>query len=471
MKKLLAAILAALLLSGCAALAELEKTVTDTLLRYSNRGNAKTELNLGGALGFAGVGEALGRKGFSLPEETPAPQPPAVASAHTPLPRSAYYGYRLLGEQERVVYDRLTQAIEECRNFISIEDIPLTHADLNRVFQHMVLDNPQFFYLSKYYQYRYFSNDAEHPVVIILHYYDGQVADAIDGDYQRTATADRERIYAQRAELNRRVSEVLKSIPADADPLQKEKLAHDYVVSATRYDHDAAGAFTAGEQIAEDSHAFSCYGVFLEGVAVCEGYSEALQYLLTQMGIECLLVLGESENQPHQWNLVKIGEHYYHVDPTWNDAEVFEELGMSGYYYLNMSDTMIAADHIVGISNGEGQYYGYPLPRSDSSDAYYYNTAALQVGADGSVLNDATAVIGAMAQAQEPYLAVLFPRDAGEAFIKNWLQSTFWQWSGPMVSAFTDGGARAGVAVAPDEVYYLLEKWGMVLVPVLYGGE
>jgi len=56
---------------------------------------------------------------------------------------------------------------------------------------------------------------------------------------------------------------------------------------------------------------------------VCAGYTDALIYLLEPLGIESLFVLGDvyvksGTSFAHAWNLVRLGENWYHLDVTWN---------------------------------------------------------------------------------------------------------------------------------------------------------
>ena len=299
-------------------------------------------------------------------------------------------------------------------------------------------------------------------MVIILQYFDGQTTDQIDSEYQRQATADRQRIYDQRVEFNRRVAEILSGISPAAGEFTKERMAHDAVLDATEYDYEAVQLLQSG---ADDSHAFSAYGALVEGIAVCEGYSEAFQHLLTQMGIECLIVIGESENQSHQWNMVRIGENYYHVDPTWNDTDVFAELGISNYFYFNMSDAMISVDHTIGVSGG----YGYPLPQCNSSNAYYYNSTALRVGADGTILNDPTAIISNLVTGRSRYLILLFERGTSQTAMKDWMQNVFWGRGSEVLEAFEQAAWMNHVEATPSSSFYSVTKWGIAVVPISYG--
>lgn len=90
--------------------------------------------------------------------------------------------------------------------------------------------------------------------------------------------------------------------------LEKEIAVVTYLINNCTYDYDA---FNSG-RLDPDNH--SEVGVFLNNRAVCQGYSEACQHLLTSVGIESYIVTSSKLN--HQWNIVKIDGKYYQLDVT-----------------------------------------------------------------------------------------------------------------------------------------------------------
>ena len=62
--------------------------------------------------------------------------------------------------------------------------------------------------------------------------------------------------------------------------------------------------------------AYSAYGCLVKGKAVCEGYSLAFNAIMLELGIPTKRMSGGG----HAWNMVKIGNRWYHVDVTWNDT-------------------------------------------------------------------------------------------------------------------------------------------------------
>ena len=68
----------------------------------------------------------------------------------------------------------------------------------------------------------------------------------------------------------------------------------------------------------------SIYSVFVRRNSVCTGYAKAAQYLFNLLGIESRLVFGrlhnDKEDGRHCWNLVKVGNEYYHFDACFGDS-------------------------------------------------------------------------------------------------------------------------------------------------------
>lgn len=129
-------------------------------------------------------------------------------------------------------------------------------------------------------------------------------------------------------------------ITPEMNPREKLKTLHDYVVLTTRYDKEN---FLSGT-IPAESH--TAYGAFINNVAVCDGYTEALHTLLQLAGIDSRIVVGEAKSQDgwvgHAWLIVHIDNHYYHVDVTWADPDQGD---LIYYDYFLASDLKFFEDH------------------------------------------------------------------------------------------------------------------------------
>ena len=134
-----------------------------------------------------------------------------------------------------------------------------------------------------------------------------------------------------------KAEEIINSvISPDMDDYQKEKALHDYIVRHASFDY----ANYQNNSIPEES--YTPYGVLIKGAGVCEGFAQAMELLSNKVGLECIVVVGEGDGQPHTWNIIKVGGNYYHLDVTWDDPV---NAGKLSYHYFNLSDDMISVDH------------------------------------------------------------------------------------------------------------------------------
>jgi transglutaminase/protease-like cytokinesis protein 3 len=86
--------------------------------------------------------------------------------------------------------------------------------------------------------------------------------------------------------------------------------------------------------------AFSAYGVFGEGQAVCNGYSQAYMGLLKDLDIPSILVASQVDD--HAWNMVYVENEWLYVDATWED----DFSGDTRYWtYFLINQTELEEDH------------------------------------------------------------------------------------------------------------------------------
>lgn len=151
---------------------------------------------------------------------------------------------------------------------------------------------------------------------------------------------------------------------------EKVKSIHDYICEINEYP-EVQGYFSDGSPW-YGAMAHQPTGVFLKGLAVCEGYAEAFKLLCDREGIPCITVLGYAGGA-HKWNYVKMEDgKWYMLDATWNDQSsyVFND------YLLSGADTMTpyfndsTPDDEVHIPDGS-MYSGtdplvYPTLATDS---------------------------------------------------------------------------------------------------------
>ena len=107
-----------------------------------------------------------------------------------------------------------------------------------------------------------------------------------------------------RADFEARISSILNSIPDGFSDLEKALFLHDYLISHYEYDETYVN--------------HNPYVMMVSGVGVCQAYTGLYSELLSRCGIDVAYVISLSIN--HIWNGVKIGDNYYHVDVTFDDA-------------------------------------------------------------------------------------------------------------------------------------------------------
>lgn len=197
-------------------------------------------------------------------------------------------------------------------------------------------------------------------------------------------------------EYNRKFAELaaaaMRSVPSGLNEFGREESIFHYLTDRCTYD-DAAAADPNLWQ------SYTAYGALVNGKAVCEGYSRAMQLLCGYAGLPCILLRGTGDGGNHMWNCVEVDDNWYHLDVTWCDNTALI------YNYFNITDQVIAGTHKTApavsslsdsqICNAAG-FYNLVVPRCDSTLANYFLVRGIRVGTPGGL--DDGAVVKAMAE-------------------------------------------------------------------------
>lgn len=139
---------------------------------------------------------------------------------------------------------------------------------------------------------------------------------------------------------------------------QDIKSVHDYLVDTISYDSSVSKA-----------NIYDIYGALVRQESVCEGYARAFKYLLDELNIPCVIVIGKGKDQEgkmenHAWNYVQLEEKWYAVDVTWDDPVIVgggKLTKSSKYkYFLKGSDTFAQDHQPSGNFTQEGKTFRYP---------------------------------------------------------------------------------------------------------------
>ena len=86
--------------------------------------------------------------------DSPAIETPVIPNtSHKPVLRENYYQYSSLNETEKKVYNDICSAIEATQNVISLSKYRLSYNKMWNIFQKVIADNPQYFWVSKFIEY------------------------------------------------------------------------------------------------------------------------------------------------------------------------------------------------------------------------------------------------------------------------------------------------------------------------------
>ncbi len=266
--------------------------------------------------------------------------------------------YKLL-ENAYYVYPESNSDGEFKTKQVLVEEAQLSEAQIRVTIKALYDDNPQIFWLSTTFGYLV-SDEYDYTAVQLY----SRMAPAL---VQKSAT-----------ELKTKVDEFYSGLENSLTPYQLELLVHDYIVDNCEYDD----SISLDEKISvEKAKSFDAYGAIVNGVAVCEGYAKAFQLLCNGVGLKCMNIIGESENELHMWNCVILDGDWYYVDTTWDDNEntAFR------YDYFNINEKQLKADHefsklcsemtdeeICGDSDENALTSNFFIPESKNTAYNYY---------------------------------------------------------------------------------------------------
>ena len=265
---------ATLLLNGC-SYEELAREVRD----YLQLNNEEQVLLKDGDSG------AVSARALEDVEQAPAEAVDGLKEEQTQA-----FHYNRLSEPEQKLYGEILYILQE-----HLEDIQISTTDsgeVEKVFQCVLNDHPEIFYVEGYTLTRYALGEELKMMTL-------------SGTYSMTS----EIIEAKKQLIDSYVNQCFASLPTgDGSQYAIARYVYEYLIENTEYD---AGA--------PDNQ--NICSVFITHRSVCQGYAKATQYLLQKAGIEATLIMGTVQNgEGHAWNLVKLDGENYFMDTTWGDA-------------------------------------------------------------------------------------------------------------------------------------------------------
>ena len=249
--------------------------------------------------------------------------------------------YQQLSEQEKQVYREILQGVR------SMDETILLHAGENdeagKIYEYLIYDRSELFWC-----------DGSSKMTVYKDY----------TEFHPSYICTQDQRESRREQIENAAQEVLAGAQGCETEYEKIKYIFKYLVDTVDYDQNAL-----------DNQ--NIYSSLVGKKSVCAGYSRAAQYLLKQMGIECIYVVGTVKEQgAHAWNIVKCNDKYYQMDVTFGDP-IFQENetgetlphDLVNYEYLCCTDEEIFTDH------QQDDFVPYPV--CDSNDLEYYRINGL----------------------------------------------------------------------------------------------
>lgn len=142
----------------------------------------------------------------------------------------------------------------------------------------------------------------------------------------------------------RALSEQLSSAKTD---LERERTVCEYLIANTSYEINNLYNQNAAT-------------VLCNHKGQCSGIAKATKLLLNRFGVETIIVNGTASDAstgvvgPHTWNIVKIGDEYFHLDVTFLLGGNLQKSKPYRFIYCNYSDEDINKDHAWDESSTPG---------------------------------------------------------------------------------------------------------------------
>ena len=178
---------------------------------------------------------------------------------------------------------------------------------------------------------------------------------------------DKDKVPSMIEELEVKTKEILGEMPQSVSKEEQLLFLHDYIANHTTYDLRVF----QGIDTSSDKYIRNAYGCLVNRIAVCEGITEAFVYLCKKIDIEAFVVTSTSLR--HEWNMVQLGENYYHIDIT-QDAPVYN-LGEHGFHQAFGDVThkffLKSDDEIKSAELGNSVHYSWDAPYKATDSTTY----------------------------------------------------------------------------------------------------
>ena len=267
--------------------------------------------------------------------------------------------YQALTPSEKRLYSELAFCADRCVSMSEILPFGVTSLEFDNALRALLRDETEMFHIDA--QGCAADTSEDKSVLTLAYKYDSSAASRM-----------REELHAAAETMAAEIRET-----GGSDGFDTVLAAHDRLVSSIVKTYE-------GDNIS------NAYGALVEGKADAEGYAFAVREVLTLLDIPSAVIYGSCGGEKHVWNVVNIGDEWYHLDCWYDDADSELEPGLPMHAFFMVDDSVIADREIdTGISvpecGGAFDYYrryGYLCGEGDSLGGVL-NTAVNNADHDG----------------------------------------------------------------------------------------
>lgn len=276
------------------------------------------------------------------------------------------YFYNQLEEESRIIYRAFESNKEEMKTGTYQIELGTSFSDLlsqsdgqellgdyyQSAIEAYIYDNPEIFYLSPKKMYLNIETTTKGGEST----YNVYINSGSETNYLADEFNTQEQVEQAITLIEQVKDEVLQN--KSGNTYEDIKMVHDYLVDNISYDSTLS-----------KENIYNIYGALINKECVCEGYARAFKYLLDELDIPCVMVIGtgtnsQGETENHAWNYVQLNGSWYAVDTTWDDPVVIgggTASEQSKYKYFLVGKEIIDQDH---TSSGQftegGKTFSYP---------------------------------------------------------------------------------------------------------------
>lgn len=253
------------------------------------------------------------------------------------------YYYDKLTEEQKKIYEAIANGVVNFRDEFSVKDYSPEDKDsfaneTSAAIEAFINDHPEVFYLRAEYS-TYIVNGLNENIGYIKLNYTEDSKESVEEKYKI---------------IKAKVDEYVNEFSSLPTMYEKELAVHDKFAYSVEYYKE--------DEIPRKYHTIE--GSLVENVGVCDSFSKSLQIIYDKLGIDSIIVLGQTSGGPHAWNLVRLDDGWYHVDLT-SARSIIDDTGIVNHAYFNNTDGRIQLTNTIDTPE--------LLPEANATGYYYYS--------------------------------------------------------------------------------------------------